>query len=150
MYIYGSVIDMTATHLSAEYIVLDVGEVLVVAVNAALGVEMGRAVRIRCDGTSGSAVDRWLLGTRRNGTADTVLRGRFQAVSVRERDYSLRCVFGVDGGPGRRRVQQQQGLVAASPTLFHDLLPPRPNLLHGGVVEVDPHLVHTIVSPNRR
>lgn len=64
------------TYLVAKYIILDICEILVITVNASLSVEMRRTVGIGCDGTSGSAVDGWLLRTRCNRTANAILWGR--------------------------------------------------------------------------
>lgn len=128
------------THLIPKYIILYIGQVLIIAVNSTLRVRVRGAVWIGRDGTSGCAVDGWFFRAGGDRSSNIILRGCLQPISVRERSHRFRGVFRVHWSPTGGRVQQKQRLISAPSAFLHHLLPTWTNLLHGRVVKVDPYL----------
>lgn len=128
------------THLIPKYIILYIGQVLIIAVNPTLRVRVRGAVGIGRDGTSGCAVDRWFFRAGGNRSSNIILRGCLQPISVRERSHGFRGVFRVHWSPTGGRIQQKQWLISTPPAFLHYLLPAWTNLLHGRIVKVDPYL----------
>lgn len=130
------------THLIPKYIILYVGQILIIAVNPTLCIRVRGAVGIGRDGTSGCTVDRWFFRAGGDRSSNVILRGCLEPISVRERSHGFRCVFRVHWSPTGGCIQQKQWLISAPPAFLHHLLPTWANFLHGRVVKVDPHLNH--------
>lgn len=91
--------------LIAENVVLDVHEILIIAVNSSLRVNVSWAVRIWGYRSSGCTVHRWLLRTRSYRPPGIIFWRSLQTVRIWKWRHCLRRVFCIHWSSTRCRVK---------------------------------------------